>query len=472
MIKSSIRIPHLARTGGRGRPRWPWMLFGGCGCLQWPSLEHERWLAAAAEPPAFAAASDFGEPDGASLASTSAAQSQDEAPASDGVVWQTRLGSAQTPLAGASLSASDGLVFVAGAVAATTSDGQDASLTAFSSSNGSELWTHQLGSSESDAANASASRGDRVLIAGSTYGALGGPARGFGDAFAAAYSTAGDLLWTRQLGGPDPDAALGVSLDPSGGALVVGETRSILDGTRRGNDRDAFLARLTPDGELVYTRQLGSSPGIDELATSVATDANGDVVLAGYTFGSVQGEGKGSADAFLARYSGAGDLLWTAQLGGADYDAAEAVAVEDGGAVYVAGQTGGSVAGGPGVVFGGRPLLAKYSASGELIWSVELDDAEMGAASAVVVDARGDVWISGRTAASFAAPNQGGFDTFVARFSVDGTRLSALQPGVSDNDRAAGLALDGERLLLLSRATQSGDVVFEYALLSALQAEP
>jgi hypothetical protein len=441
--------------------------------MQWPSPERERWLVAAVEPPAFASASDFGEPDGESLASTSAAQSQDGAAesAGEGVLWQARIGSAGAPLSGASLSAAEGVLFVAGAVSSATPGERDASLAALSSADGSLLWTDQFGSTEPDAASAVASRGDRVLVAGQSIGSLGGPAQGFGDAFVAAFSAAGELLWTRQLGGSEPDAALGASLDPSGAALVVGETRSALDGAREGNDRDAFLAKLDANGELVYTRQLGSSRGLDEIATSVATGASGDVVLAGHTFGGVQGENQGSADAFIARYSAAGDLLWAAQLGSGDYDAAEAVAIDDDGAVYVAGLTGGSVPRGPGVIFGGRPVLAKYSATGEPVWTVELEDAEMGAASTVAVDARGDVWISGRTAASFAAPNQGAFDSFVARFSADGARLSAVQPGVPESDRAAGLVLDGERVYLLSRVTPSAGAD-EYALLSALQTEP
>ena len=470
MTMSSIRRPNLARPDACGCPRWPWFLLAACGCMQWPSPEHEDWLVATAEPPAFAAASDFGEPDGARLTSSSAAQSREDEEAADaGVLWRTQLGSAGAPLAGASLSVSEGVLFVAGTVSSETLGAGDASLAAYSSK-GSVLWTRQLGTAQADAANAIASRGGSVLIAGQSSGSLGGPALGFGDAFAAAYSAAGDLLWTRQLGGPEPDAALDVSVDPSGAVLVVGETRSVLDGAREGTDRDAFVVKLAADGELVYARQLGSSPGVDDVATSVATLASGDVVLAGYTFGGVQAEGYGSADAFVARYSSAGELLWTAQLGSGDYDSAEAVAVDDSGAVYVAGQIGGSIAG-PGVVFGSRPLLAKYSPAGEPLWTVELEDAAMGAASAIVVDARGEVWISGRTAASFAAPNQGAFDSFVARFSLDGARSAALQPGVTDNDRGDGLVLDGERLFLLSRATQSGELPFEYALLSALDTE-
>jgi len=469
---SSIRKPNLARTEGRGSHRWLWAALTACGCMQWPSLEHDGLIPTATDPPPPVDEVLPGA-ESATLASAEAAQSQPEQTPSDAVLWQTRLGSERAPQMGAGLSASEGVAFAVGAV---TSDevpsSSDASLAAYSSSDGALLWTRQLGSPEADAANASASSGDRVLIAGQSAGALGGPAQGFGDAFVAAYSATGELLWTRQIGSPQPDAALGVSIDASGAVLVVGDTRGVLAGERDRNDRDAFLAKLGPDGELIYARQLGSGPGLDEIATGVATDASGDVVLAGHTFGGVGGDGNGSADAFVARYSSAGELLWTAQLGGEDFDAAEAVGVDASGASYVAGQTGGSIVGGPGVVFGGRPLLAKYSPVGELLWSVELEDAEMGAASAVAIDARGDVWIAGRTAASFAAPNQGGFDSFVARFSADGARLSALQPGVTDGDRAVGLAWDGEHLVLLSRATQIGEVAFDYALLTGIENEP
>jgi outer membrane protein assembly factor BamB len=447
--------------------RWHWVLLAACGCAQWPSAELDAWLPPSGDPSALAA-DERPSLDDAPLASVEAAQTQ-TAEAAGGSLWQVQLDSAALVLS--SLSAAPGAVFAAGTVASeSATDASDASLSAFSSEDGTELWTRVLGSTAADAASASASGGDRVLIAGRSAGALAGPAQGFGDAFVAAYSHAGELLWTHQLGSPEPDAALAVSVDASGAVLVAGETRGMLAGARTGNDRDAFLAKLGPDGALLYTRQLGSGPGLDEIATGVATDASGDVLLAGYTFGAVSGAGNGSADAFLARYSGAGELLWAAQLGGAGYDAAEAVAVDGMGAAYVTGQIGGSLT--RGVVFGGRPFLAKYSPLGEPLWTLELEDAEMGAGSSVVVDGSDQPWIAGRTSASFAAANQGGFDSFVARFSAEGSRLSAVQPGVADSDRAAGLALDGERLLLLSRATQSGDAPFDYALLSAIATQP
>ena len=472
-MKTSSNCNHdRATAGGRERPRWPWaLLLAASGCIQWPSTELEGSQPAAGERGSVEAPAIAGGAR-APLASAEAAQSQSTAGSTGTWAWHAELSSERAPLIAAGLSASGGLAFVASTASVgldgSSSSAGDAQLAAYASADGAPLWALQLGSAEADAASGVAAAGERVVLAGRTAGSLGAPQQGFGDAFVAAYSDVGEQLWIRQLGSSQPDAALGVSLDASGAVVVAGDTRGALEGVHEGADRDAFLAKLGPDGELIFTRQLGSQVGYDDVAVSVATDVGGDVVIAGHTFGGMQGGGNGSADAFVARYSGDGALLWTAQLGGGDYDTAEAVSVGATGDVYVAGQTGGFLAGGPGVVVGSRPLLAKYSQTGELLWTTELEDAEMGSASAVGIDATGEVWIAGHTSASLAGPNQGTYDTFLARFSPEGERLSVLQVGSSDADRAVGLGLDGDRLLLLSKTTRGGDAAFDGALLSGL----
>ena len=50
-------------------------------------------------------------------------------------------------------------------------------------------------------------------LTGGTYGPLGGPYRGGGDAWVAKYDAAGRPLWKRQLGTAENDAAFGVARD-------------------------------------------------------------------------------------------------------------------------------------------------------------------------------------------------------------------------------------------------------------------
>lgn len=415
-------------------------------------------LLASAEPEQDAALAPSAAEDApdAEVAQSAEALSDDEASAAS-LAWRVELGTPEAPLGGVGLAGiAEGVVALAGTSAS------EAELGVYSSTDGSEIWTQRVAASRAGAVAA----GNGVLLAGTTSGALDGPQQGFDDAFVAAYSRGGEPLWTRQIGTPEPDAALAVGTDASGVVLLAGETRGALDGAREGSDTDAFLARFDADGQLLHIRQLGSQSGYDETAVSVAVAHGGAAVIAGRTFGGVHGDGAGSADGIVARYSSTGELEWTAQFGGADYDTATAVSAAPSGAVFVAGQTGAFLAG-PGTIVGGQPLLAKYSAQGELEWTRTLDDAEMGAASAVAVDADGDVWLAGYTSASFAGPGQGAYDSFVAHFSSDGARLDAGQFGVADNDRSAGLVLDSERLVLLSRVTRSSDGS-DYSLLAGL----
>ena len=88
-----------------------------------------------------------------------------------------------------------------------------------------------------------------------------------------------------------------------------------------------------------WARQFGSA-GPDE-ATSVAVDATGNVYVAGWADGGVDGEiGAGSYDSFVRKYDPSGTVLWTRQFGSAQEDGASDVEVDADGNVYVVGRTG------------------------------------------------------------------------------------------------------------------------------------
>lgn len=342
----------------------------------------------------------------------------------------------------------------------------DAFVAAYSAE-GAPLWTRQIGTPEVDAAvGVTTDYGGDVIVAGSTGGALGGEQLGFGDAFVTKLSAGGATLWTTQLGSDAPDAATGISAAPGGELFLVGQTRGALAGERPGTDADAFMARFSAEGALLDTRQLGSAPGHDDIALGVSA-IEGAVFIVGRTFGALEGEARGSADAFAARYSTGGELLWVRQFGTPDFDAAEAVAADAEGNVYVAGQSGGFLAGGPGVVIGSHPFVVKYGPDGELLWEQQLGAATMGAATGVASDARGSVFIAGYTSASFGGPNLGVFDAFLAQLSEAGELLWVTQPGVGDTDRASGVSADGEGNVFLSQhATSAPDERFDYSVLT------
>jgi hypothetical protein len=352
-----------------------------------------------------------------------------------------------------------GAAFITGHTTGTL-DGEnrgstDAFLAKYSAT-GDVQWTRQLGTSEADASNAvSVDAAANVLIAGSTAGALDGSAAGFEDAFIAKYSAEGTLQWIRQLGTAQPDSAAGVSADAAGNVYIAGSTRGSLGATRAGSDQDAFVAKYSANGELLWSRQLGSTVGYDELAAGVSADAAGNVFVAGRSFGGLDGANRGSADAFVAKYSPAGDLLWIHQLGGADYDAADAVSADPSGNVFIAGASGGFLVGGPGVVVPGTPFVAKYSAAGDLLWQRELNDAAAGSAASVSAASNGHAFVAGYTSGNVAAPNRGLYDAFVVELDAQGNRSSALQLGGEERDAATGVSASSAGAVLIAHDTTS-----------------
>jgi hypothetical protein len=319
------------------------------------------------------------------------------------------------------------------------------------SETGELLWTRQLGTADSDAsAGVSLDGAGNVVIAGDTLGAMDGVARGFGDGFVAKYSPAGQLEWTRQVGTSQPDAAAGVSADADGNVFVAGFTRGSFEGDRNGSDADAWVAKFSAAGALLWTRQLGSSVGYDEKASGVSADADGNVIVAGHSFGALEGDNRGSADAFVAKLSANGDLSWIRQHGAVGHDAAEAVSADGSGNVYVSGQMGGVIPGGPSVVLPGNPYVAKYSAVGDLLWELQLEDAAKGSAARISTNGAGAL-IAGYTSAAWGGPNQGLYDSFIAQLSENGEVLWTLQLGFEELDRASGVSADATGYLFVSR---------------------
>eukprot|EP00971_Amphidinium_carterae_P097705 1933424-Amphidinium_carterae.2 len=144
-----------------------------------------------------------------------------------------------------------------------------------------------------------------------------------------------------------------------------------------------------------WTRQSGSSS--DDIAVAVAVSVDGQVYVAGYTDGSLHRQSSsGSADAFLMQYSSSGVWQWTRQRGSSSYDSARAVAVSVDGQVYVAGFTEGSLDGQSSS--GSRDtFLMQYSSSGEWQWTRQRGSSSWDQALAVAVSVDGQAYLTGST---------------------------------------------------------------------------
>lgn len=146
----------------------------------------------------------------------------------------------------------------------------------------------------------------------------------------------GSVLWSVTPGyGQQTAHIFDIATDRLGNAYAVGSNFGMSnEGSYEGN---AIVTKLGPDGRLLWQRQLQSDKS--DAALAVTVDPSGNAVVAGFTYGNLAAQNSGRSDSFLAKFSPDGDLRALSQFGGEDEDAAYAVTTDSRGRVYVAAGT-------------------------------------------------------------------------------------------------------------------------------------
>ena len=300
------------------------------------------------------------------------------------------------------------------------------------------------------------------------------------------------LAYAGYLGGNTTDQAFSVVVDAAGNTYVAGSTESAnfpavnaLQPALKGAT-DAFVGKISADGTtLKYSTYLGGS-GLDA-ATGIALDGGGNIYVTGYTNskdfpvtpGVVQNHINGKLfDAFVAKISPTGALLYSTYLGGTYLDAANAIAVDAAGNAHVAGYTcsfdfptkkafqpfldGGP----PGCFTGQDAFVTKLNATATaLIYSTFLGGSDREEATAIALDANGRAAIAGYTASNdFPTAGvplmgfSGGLDAFAGRLDTGGALEYATYFGGADDDTATGIAVGNAGDFYVSGYTASADL--------------
>lgn len=328
--------------------------------------------------------------------------------------------------------------------------------------NGTHRWTRQLGGLADDFGTDVAVQCDLVPdpqpscaalhVSGYSAGAFDGNTTGGGiDAILVKFDLNGTKLWSRQLGGTGADYALGVASDSAGNSYIAGYTNGVLPGAARVGNNDAFLAKYDAAGTRLWVRQFGTA--LSDQAQSVAVDADGNAYVGGLSFGDMDGAGPGISagadDAYVAKFSPAGTMLWIRQTGTPQSDSVLSLSISknNGTRVYAAGYTGGAYAGTP---QGGIDAFAiGYNLDGTEAWRRQFGTLGVDYVHGVTSDGGNNIYISGESNfdlnTKIANPNLIDYDSFLAKYDEGGT--FALQPQLfhqrdsSNRKRDTGLAV-------------------------------
>jgi hypothetical protein len=303
------------------------------------------------------------------------------------------------------------------------------------------------------------------------------------DAFLSAFSPGGALLFSTYLGGCKNDHGYGISLGSGGTVYLTGDTKSEDFPTRdpyqasSGGYSDAFLAAFSPGGDLLFSTYLGG--GVNDEGKSVSGGPGGTFCLAGWsesadfpTHNSYQSFRRGGADVFVAAFSGATELLFSTYLGGSEWDQGWGIAVDSAGAVGVTGRTeseefplrnpyqpdyGGGIS---------DAFISRFCSSGSvLLFSTYLGGGEEDEGCGITIDSGQTAYLTGWTRSTdlpthepYQPSLKGGSDAFVCAFFLpDPDLIVGTYLGGSYDDWGRGVATGGAGMVAVTGETLSDD---------------
>ena len=283
------------------------------------------------------------------------------------------------------------------------------------------------------------------------------------------------LVYSTYLGGTGDDRGNGIAVDGSGNAYVTGYTESSNYPTTTGaydptyGGGDAFVAKFSPSGALIYSTYLGGGGG--DYGYGIAVDGSGNAYVTGLTgsdnfptLNPYQTSQMG-LDVFVTKLSSTGNsLIYSTYLGGGQWEWGTGIAVDGSGNACVTGITvsydfptlnpyQGTHQGGTLDAF-----VTKLSSTGNtLIYSTYLGGGDYDFGTGIAVDGSGNAYATGYTGSSnfpTLNPYQTGGGVFVTKFSGHGTMTYST---CLNGGSGQGIAVDGSGNAYVTGYTSSSD---------------
>lgn len=214
------------------------------------------------------------------------------------------------------------------------------------------------------------------------------------DIYGVRFNASHQAIWVQQYGASPEELVNSCASHPAGGWAISGNFRSstVLGSTSLVSvgSRDAFLARLDQNGDVLWARRVGGT-SVD-YGLEVAVDSNGNCFLAGVFTGSATVSGTTTTlsatgsdfDGFVVKYTSNGDFEWVRTAGGPAYDYVNCISVDSQGNLYVGGlfaqqiTIGSFVLTNPGVPSGTDSFVTKLTPAGTVSWAKRVGQSGQG----------------------------------------------------------------------------------------------
>jgi hypothetical protein len=376
-------------------------------------------------------------------------------------IWSTYYGGSGTEYGYSVAINAIGNVYLAGETSSSSSiatgghqntyggSNNDAFLVKFNSS-GIRIWGTYYGGNVSDiGTEATVDLSGNIYLTGvtnSTTGiALGGHQISYGsgvDAFLVKFNSNGVRLWGTYYGGSGYDGTNFCKTDGLGNIYITGysnSNNSIAIGGHQnviGGGNDAFLAKFNSTGVRIWATYYGGNA--NDGGGSISIDDIGNIYMVGGTSSNnnissngFQNNSGGAGDAFIVKFNSSGQRIWGSFLGGSQAESANSCIVDITGNIYLAGRTAstsGIALGGFQNYYGGGTndaFMSAFNSSGNLLWSSYFGGTGTEYGNSIVMDATGNIYLSGETSSVAAIASSGyqnnysgGRDAFLEKFCI------------------------------------------------------
>lgn len=231
---------------------------------------------------------------------------------------------------------------------------------------------------------------------------------------------------------------------------------------------------ITIDPKLNWGTYYGNTDS--DYASGITHDSQGNLYLIGSTAstsgmatsGAFQTSMAGYEDFFIAKFSKSGNRIWSTYFGGGNEEYGHGISIDTASNVYITGYSASSglaTSGAYQTTLAGADdgVIAKFNKNGNRIWSTYFGGSGRENSYAIVVDLKGDVFISGWTSSNSGIASSGSFqssynganDAFIAKFDKNGKNYWSTYYGGSGQDWGNGLALGDSGRIYVTGFTES-----------------
>jgi hypothetical protein len=218
----------------------------------------------------------------------------------------------------------------------------------------------------------------------------------------------GTLAWERLYDGPAHDLDEGTAIAARGAALYTAGYRTTLRG-----DTDLLLIRWDSSGKRVWMRAYDSGSLLDDWATDVAVDSDGNVTVIGASYAPA-----GGRDWVVVSYRPDGTRRWVQRYDGPAHldDTPNKMLIDSAGSIYIAGQSDSASN-------DCDAFIAKYAKTGTRLWTRRYKGSANRTDQAFSLRLRpgGGVYVAGHTESTDT-----GVDGLLLAYTAAGTRLFAV----------------------------------------------